>query len=143
MSRSNAAIAIAAAAVVLVACTTGTDVAIDPAWGKDPCAHCGMIVGDRAAAAEAIDPRGERLFFDDVGCMVTYEAERHLTFTRAWVRAPDRAAWIDAKGARYVGGHATPMDYGFVPTAAPSGLAFGELRECVLARKVSEQEPPR
>lgn len=126
---------VAFVALATVACSTSSDAPVDPVWGKDPCAHCGMIVGDRRAAAEAVDEKGDRLFFDDVGCMVSFVAERHLTLKKSWVRAPDREVWIDAEAARFAGGHTTPMDYGFTPTSAPSGLSWAELQERVLARQ--------
>ncbi len=107
--------ALAGLAVAIAAgCEPPLDRAIDPAWGKQACGHCAMLIQDRDAAAELVTPKGERVFFDDVGCMVSWIDERKEPAAHAWVRAPGGSSWVDARATRYAQGVRTPMDYGFV-----------------------------
>jgi hypothetical protein len=109
------AFALSFAVVALaVACEPPLDRAIDPAWGKQPCGHCAMLIQDREAAAELVTPKGERVFFDDVGCLVSWIDEKQQQPAHAWVRAPGGGSWVDARATRYASGARTPMDYGFV-----------------------------
>src|SRR5262245_44732714 len=93
------------------ACGRG-DAPVDPVWGKEPCAHCSMIVGDKRYAAEILAEDGSRRYFDDVGCMVSFFEERHIR-AKSWVRDESTGAWVEAESARYRRGVRTPMDYGF------------------------------
>jgi len=77
-----------------------------------------MLVSDKRYAAELVTARGDRLFFDDPGCLAAYlviHAERART---SWVRAED-GRWLSAESAHYASGAKTPMDYGFA--VAPQG----------------------
>jgi hypothetical protein len=112
-----------------------TDEPADPVWGKEPCAHCSMIVGDKRSAAQ-VGGDGERRFFDDVGCMASWLEKNRGA--RAWVRTED-GLWIDARSARYVDGAKTPMDFGFVP--AQTGFDWDEL--CARLAKTRRGEVSR
>lgn len=113
---------LACAALALVACEDA-DAPLAPAWGKQRCGHCSMIVGDERFAAQAIDQQGDRLFFDDVGCLATYLHE-HPQARHAWVLS--RGSWVDARKASFRAGAKTPMDYGF--EAEPGGpVAWNEV----------------
>lgn len=97
--------------LVLAACENGL-APVEPIWGKQACDSCRMLLSDPSYAAEIVDPRGRRHFFDDIGCMDAYLAE-HAERPRAlWVRSGSR--WVDAESARYASGAASPMAYGFV-----------------------------
>ena len=117
------------ATALLFACTS-TEEPADPVWGKEPCAHCAMLVGERRFAAQ-IGGGGERRFFDDIGCMVMWLEKRAARPSRLWVRE-DGERWVDARAARYQAGARTPMDFGFV--AAKDGVGWDEMRERVLAK---------
>jgi hypothetical protein len=54
--------------------------------------------------------RGERLFFDDPGCLASYELE-HAAPKHAWVLSEGQ--WLETGAARFDTGARTPMDYGF------------------------------
>ncbi len=112
----------------IVACTK-TDEAVDPVWGKEPCAHCRMLVGERRYAAQVVSD-GDRKYFDDIGCMVSFLAEHKAE--RSWVRVDGR--WADAKGARYAKGAKTPMDFGW-EARAEGGVGWDEMRDDVIARR--------
>jgi hypothetical protein len=74
-----------------------------------------MLVSDARYAAQLLTPSGERLFFDDIGCMLEHEQEHSGALRNAWVR--QGGAWIDAATARYAAGAPSPMNYGLVPEA--------------------------
>lgn len=121
-----------AAAIVCAACRQ-TDTPTEPVWGKEPCAHCMMLVSDKRYAAQVVDATGEHKYFDDIGCMVLW-METHKA-ERAWARAAS-GAWVDARTAKYVHGARTPMDFGFEVSAA-DGVTFDAVRAAVLAKERS------
>lgn len=88
----------------------------DPVWGRQPCTHCKMLVSDPRFAAQATTPAGERAYFDDVGCLVSYLAE-HPDAKNSLVRDAN-GRWLEARGAHYRDGAKTPMGFGFVVDAA-------------------------
>ena len=122
------------AAVTLAACED-VDAPLTPAWGKQRCGHCSMIVGDERFAAQAIDQRGDRLFFDDVGCLASYVHE-HPQARHAWVLS--RGSWVDAQKASFRAGAKTPMDYGF--EADPGGpVAWSEVSARAIAPRSGDR----
>ena len=42
----------------------------DIAYGKDPCANCGMLINDPRFAAAYVTRNGQARLFDDIGCMI-------------------------------------------------------------------------
>lgn len=124
--------ALAAAALLSFVACKASDAPEEPAWGKQPCGHCAMLVEDRRSAAEVIAASGERKFFDDVGCMVAWIDESKTQPRKSWVRSPSGDGWIDAKSARYVKVDHTPMDYGFVP--GNGGVSWDEMANAVRTR---------
>ena len=136
MLSRRAAMASFLGALVASACTRA-DGPVEPVWGKEPCAHCKMLVSDKRYAAQIIDDAGERRFFDDVGCMVLW-IDAHKTPARSWAHEASGAAWLDARTARYVQGARTPMDFGFEANAA-EGVPFATARDVVLAKKRADR----
>ena len=128
----RSALALALAALSAVACKQ-TDAAAEPVWGKEPCAHCKMLVSDKRYAAQLIDEGGDRRFFDDLGCMVLFMEARKPP-ERAWARDSVSGAWVDARTAKYVQGARTPMDFGF-EARADGTIAFETMRTAVLEKK--------
>lgn len=116
----------------LLACDAG-DKPRDPVWGKEPCAHCRMLVQDRLHAAQAFE-HSERYFFDDIGCLVLWE-RRHAG-ARSWVRDGASDGWLDAGQARYRSGATTPMDFGFEARSDGGPLGWGDVK----ARAVAKEE---
>lgn len=114
----------------LAACET-SDKPVDPVWGKQACASCGMVVSDRRTAAQIVTATGDRVFFDDAGCMVVW-ASKHGGAEHAWVRNADDQSWVDPQTVRWVSGAATPMDFGW--EAHSKGATWETMRASVLAR---------
>ncbi len=91
-----------------------TDTPVDPIWGKEPCAHCAMLVGDRRYSGQVV-AHGERRYFDDIGCMALWLDAHGGQAEKLWVREVS-GTWVDAKTARFATGAKTPMDFGFEPS---------------------------
>lgn len=116
-----------------VACDAG-DAPNDPPWGRQPCAHCGMIVGDPRTAGELVIADGQRVYFDDVGCMIAYERDLRSPPRHAWAHDADAPRWLDAERATYRAGEQTPMDFGYSAHGSGPGSSFAQVREAVIAR---------
>lgn len=121
------------AILAIASCTEATG-PIDPVWGKQPCASCGMLVSDRGYAAEVLAPDGRRSFFDDPGCLVQYLADRKMTPSGAWVRDAHGERWLDARAARYARGARTPMDFGF-EARADEGISYDAFTTEILEKQ--------
>jgi copper chaperone NosL len=107
----------------------------EPVWNKQSCAHCGMVLSDRRYGAQLLTAGGDRLYFDDPGCLVLYlqDHEHGAAPARAWVRDALTGAWEDARSAHYAAGAHSPMDYGF--EARPGGdVGWEAMRARVTAR---------
>ena len=123
---------IAAMIVAVVACENVNE-PDEPVWGKQPCAHCAMLISEKRHAAQIVHD-GERKYFDDIGCMIGWIHERKAEPQKAWVRDTMTDRWIVATSARYVSGAHTPMDSGFEATMN-KGISYEEMRAAVLAQK--------
>jgi hypothetical protein len=102
-----------------VACQGASDPPKDPVWGKQPCSSCAMLVSDPRFAAQLLTDSGDRLYFDDVGCMAAFFIKRKTKGGQAWVRS-NTGAWVQAGLAHFSNGAKTPMDYGFEFSASGS-----------------------
>jgi copper chaperone NosL len=122
-----------ALAFVLLAACASNDAAVEPVWGKEPCAHCAMVLSDRRFGAQLVTRAGDRKFFDDVGCMIQFASDRGEGDARAWVRDGESGKWLDARSAQYVAA-SSPMDFGF-EARAQGGVAWDAMRAQVLAKK--------
>ncbi|MFZ4577063.1 MAG: hypothetical protein ACOYOB_01605 [Myxococcota bacterium] len=94
-----------------------------PVWGKQPCDYCAMLLSDRLHGAQELTAEGDRLFFDDLGCMVAWDAEHPRKTRSRWVRRfdqpPQGTGWLPAEQAAYVRVPGTPMAFGFAGVANP------------------------
>ena len=101
-------------------------------FGEDPCARCQMILNDEryagAILVEDADGRRHDELFDDLNCLVEFEAELEGGKVVArWVRDASTRTWIHAESAFYVSSpdlH-TPMASG-VAAFAERGSAEAE-----------------
>jgi copper chaperone NosL len=95
-------------------------------FGRENCAHCGMLIGDPNYAAGWRDGRGAETHFDDIGCMVAMAREHGSPpGARFFAHSYDGNAWLDAPTAAYVVSPQirSPMGYG---VAAPATSAAAE-----------------
>lgn len=98
------------AALALVACENA-DAPQTPAWGKERCGSCAMLVDDHRFAGQAVTEKGEHLFFDDPGCLASY-VSGHPRSRHTWL-LNEHGAWVDAGTATFEANAKSPMDYGF------------------------------
>ncbi|MBL8916756.1 MAG: hypothetical protein JNM17_39000 [Archangium sp.] len=126
---------------VVLACEKGGPVPQEPVWGKQACAHCSMLVSEKAPSAQVVLKNGQRKFFDDVGCLVAWEEREHPDVSARWVRGPSAEGWVDPAQTRFAEGQTTPMDFGFI--AAREGVTFDVVRAAVAkkARPGTEVTP--
>lgn len=129
-------VVVVAISLALVSCAK-TDQPVDPVWGKQPCAHCSMLVSDKRFAAQLVTTGGDRHYFDDIGCMVLWAHEHAGAPKLEWVRDA-QGRWIDAKAARYAKGARTPMDYGFEPSDGGEA-SWSDVERSVLERDKAEK----
>lgn len=135
-SVAMAAMAATAAVLPTVSCARH-DGPEDPIWGKVPCAHCRMLIGDKRYAAQVLAADGTRSHFDDIGCMFLFVAEHGTRLGRAWVRDEQHDAWLPAETARFRTGARTPMGFGLA-AGADGPLSIDEARRKALQRARSQ-----
>ncbi|MEW5853535.1 MAG: hypothetical protein AB2A00_32460 [Myxococcota bacterium] len=127
---------VAVLGLFVLACQERPDVPVDPVWGKEKCAHCAMLVGDRAYAAQVTTKDGARLYFDDIGCMVQKLQEGEVVVDHAWVHHETEPVWLDATHARYRHGARTPMDSGFSATREEQGtVSYSDMIKRVMQKR--------
>lgn len=99
-------------------------------WNREPCAHCHMLVGEPAFAAEVVTTAGDVVVFDDPGCLVRYLEERKPDVHRIWFHDSTGDRWLSAAEVGFVPGAETPMNYGMraVPAATPGAIALDDIR---------------
>ena len=93
-------------------------------WNRQPCAHCQMLVGAPAHAAQLITKDGEVLSFDDPGCALRYLAARRVEPHQLWFHHATAERWIPAAQTAFLTGGTTPMGSGLlaVDHGTPGGL---------------------
>lgn len=115
----------------LLGCRQGPPEPEEPVWGKQPCAHCAMLLSQKSSAAQAIDVLGDHQFFDDLGCLVAWQDTQKPSRGPAWTRAG--TGWLPVEQAHYTQGAHTPMDFGFEQDPAGT-VRWPELQAAVKAR---------
>jgi hypothetical protein len=92
-----------------------------------------MILSDRRYAAQLVTAAGDRLFFDDVGCLASYLTQHKPALGHSWVYSAGH--FTDTATAHFHSGATTPMGFGF--ESSPQGpLDFP-----ALLRTVATQHP--
>jgi len=106
------------------------------AWNRQPCAHCQMLVGEPAHAAQLITGEGEVLAFDDPGCALRYIDERTPTIHRLWFHHARADRWLTADEVAFTTGGDTPMGFGLlaVERGTPGALELEAARVHVRAQ---------
>lgn len=135
---------------LLAACKPQIDGPEKIRWGRETCEICGMIISDPAFAAEIRGGADRKLVkFDDIGDAV------HWLKMQDWAEAPDiefwvrdvetGTRWLDARGARYVTGLVSPMDFGFgaVESSGPDAIGYAEMFQAALDMGLSSRCLPQ
>jgi len=127
--------------LLVVGCAERAPGPEEPIWGKQQCAHCAMLVSEKAPAAQLLGTDGKRRFFDDLGCMVAWEDREQRQVKARWVRAPSGDGWVDPAATKFSGGKVTPMDFGFLPDAQGT-LSFDQVRAVVREKAKAPHPDP-
>jgi copper chaperone NosL len=130
--------------LVLLACGSRLPDGPAPvAWDRQPCAHCRMLVGEPAYAAQLITTDGDVVYFDDPGCLMRYQDERRPAIHRLWFHDSAGGGWLGGDAVGFVAGAATPMGYGLaaVPRATAGAIDLATARH-VLAARAADRAPP-
>ena len=92
---------LAAGLLGAMACHTGRPEPATLDSKNDLCASCRMAVSSQRFAAQLVAPGEEPLFFDDLGCLVTYLGQRPAADARAIAYVADHrtGAWVAAAAA--------------------------------------------
>ncbi len=142
LSRRHALRLVPGAALVLTlgGCFEKSSGPVEIRWGKEVCAHCGMIIDDIRFAAQIRNPENQKVAkFDDVGDGVRWFALQPFAANPAaefWVGDYNTRQWIDARQAWYVA-RLSPMGSGFAAVAQkPSNeesISFAEMTARTMA----------
>lgn len=125
--------------LVFAACDDMTR-ASEPVWNKQACAHCHMLLSEPRYAAQLVTRTGERLYFDDVGCMASFMAKAATNVAHAWVHVAGK--WSPIASARFARSASTPMGFGFVADNAGS-LDFSAVERAVSEKTSTSAGAPR
>lgn len=100
------------------------------AWNAEPCAHCQMLIGDPAYAAQVITTDGTVSSFDDPGCAARFIAQHHDRIHRAWFHDGRGDGWIPLAEVGFIEVPSSPMGSNViaVPRSTPGALALEDLR---------------
>ncbi len=100
---------------------------------QDP--QCAMVVEKNDFAAQLAAKSGKTWVFDDVGCMVLWQADKvFVEAPKLWVYTMDSNKWIDATKAYYSTSEYTPMKHGFGAHEYPADalIDYEEMHQRVL-----------
>jgi hypothetical protein len=88
-----------------------------PAWDRDVCAHCAMLVGDPRFAAQIQTTDGRVHHFDDPGCLHAWRALHRPEERAAWFHHVAKDEWIPGDRVAFIPAPGSPMghDLGAVP----------------------------
>ena len=103
------------------------------AWDRVACAWCRMLVGQPAFAAQLLPERGEALFFDDPGCLLSYQRAHRPRVREAWFHHLREQRWVEREGAAFLRAGPTPMGYGLgaVDRGTPGAISIDDAARAV------------
>jgi hypothetical protein len=112
------------------------------AWDREPCAHCRMLIGDPAFAAQLQTADGVVASFDDPGCLLSAEAA-HAGVRARWFHHVSEDRWIPGDRVGFVRVPRTPMGFGLgaVDAGEPGSLSLADAREAVAAARPHRSGP--
>lgn len=110
---------------------------VEIAWDHERCAHCQMLVGVPAFAAQIQTRDGRVLNFDDPGCLIMFEAEHNPDEHAVWFHEVRGDRWLARERTAFVTAPGSPMGYdlGAVEVGTPGAISFAEARARVLASR--------
>jgi hypothetical protein len=113
------------------------------AWDRQPCAHCGMHLGEPAFAVQLHTTDGDVLFFDDPGCYFAYVAEHSPAVHAVWFHHLKEDRWLPQSAVGFLPVPTSPMGWGLGAVAADESgaLSVNAARALVLADLRGDGKP--
>jgi hypothetical protein len=85
--------------------------AVEPAWDRQACEQCRMLLSDPSFSAQIRTRDGQTLFFDDPGCLLRYEAENKPAVGEEYFHDFQGNAWLPSSQAGFIAVARSPMGY--------------------------------
>jgi len=108
------------ATIFIISCNSKVDMTPRKVnFDRDVCVTCLMGIAEKNYAAQAVNPRGKVIWFDDIGCFVEYLEDLNWEKFCAdgkpsvWIADAETGEWLDIYKAYYRFGDRTPMGYGY------------------------------
>ncbi len=116
---------------------------VDIAWDHEACAHCHMLIGDPAFAAQIQTRDGHVFDFDDPGCLIAFEAERRPDEHAAYFHELRGTRWLPRDRVAFVAVDHSPMGYdlGAVEVGTTASTPYDVARARVLAQERHDAGP--
>lgn len=132
------------AAIVLLAALVACGRSHGPrgiSWDHEACAHCHMLIGDPAFAAQLETTDGETPAFDDPGCLLAYLAERRPRVAAVYFHHLREDRWIPGDRVAFVQVAGSPMGYGLgaVDAGTPGAISLERAEALVVARDAARE----
>ena len=89
-------------ALVVAGCSADANRPPSLRYGEEACDHCRMLINDEHFAAVVVTEDGAIRKFDEIGCLLAYQAERPGPMKRCWVCDYRSARWLDTREAFFV-----------------------------------------
>lgn len=147
LAGAGALAVLAVALWAVVGSRTPPEGPVPVAWDRQPCAHCGMLLGEPAFAVQLHTTDGDVLFFDDPGCAFSHLAEHPTALHAAWFHDLRQHRWLPESAAAFVPVATSPMGWGLgaVQAGTAGALSVDAARALVLAGRRGDgthREPP-
>lgn len=84
---------------------------VEPAWDRDACARCRMLVSDPRFAAQRQLASGEILHFDDPGCLLLHRHAHPAPERAVYLHEYAGEGWISLDEVAFVTEETSPMGY--------------------------------
>jgi len=107
------------ALIIVAACSRKVDQGPrEVNYDRDICVLCLMGIAERNYAAQSINTYGEVVWYDDIGCLVSFmNNEDWKKFdgdeSVSWISDSETGEWIRVDLAWFTYGKQTPMGYGY------------------------------
>ena len=89
-------------ALVVAGCSADANRPPSLRYGEEACDHCRMLINDEHFAAAVVTEDGAIRKFDEIGCLLAYQAEHPGPMKRCWVCDYRSARWLDTREAFFV-----------------------------------------
>jgi len=93
-----------------------------------------MLLSEKEHGAQLLTQDDERLYFDDLGCLIAWTGQNTAGVREKWVHTADTQTWLTVQQAHFAAAAHTPMDFGFIATQKPGTTTWPQVVEAVQAK---------